>query len=156
MKKKVENFRLKEINQMINNHICEIGNIRNKSGIYIIYVENENITYIYVGQTNDLGERRSKQFSVLRTQKSIYSILQEAYNRNNEDIRFEVVEFVDESELHNKEEQWYYLYKDDINYNLLNKIKRFKTISIDGKRKISEAKKGKKRKLSEENVDNKE
>lgn len=82
------------------------------AGIYKI--TNTITGKVYVGQSQNVYERRREHFVALRHNKHENKLMQHDWNTNNRGFRFDVIEFIPISKLNEREKYWIEKY-DSIN-----------------------------------------
>ena len=118
--------------------------ILNKAGIYLIRcLTNQKV---YVGSSTNFRKRKIEHFSTLRTGKHCNPILQSSFNKYGEKcFEFLVIEILENKNiLTDRELHWINVYKSfdsKFGFNIKNPVSGT-GLSEEGKRKISESKKG--------------
>lgn len=74
------------------------------SGIYKI--TNLTNNKIYVGQSQNVFERKIEHFTALRRKKHPNKQMQKDWNKNNRGFRWDVIEFVSIDKLNEREKYW--------------------------------------------------
>ena len=74
------------------------------SGIYKI--TNNTNGKIYVGQSQNVYERKVQHFVALRHHKHENKQMQKDWDKNNKGFRFDVIEYCGENELNEREKYW--------------------------------------------------
>ena len=77
---------------------------RSLAGIYKI--TNTVTGKIYVGQSQNVYERKIEHFTALRRGYHSNKLMQEEWNKNNRSFRFDVIEFCPLTKLNEREQYW--------------------------------------------------
>lgn len=96
------------------------------TGIYAISFDKGNITFIYIGSSNNIGKRWSFHLAKLRSNSHSYNQIQDAWNENESIVKFQIIQEclsdISEEELTQLEQDCVNFFKLNDNVVVINKV----------------------------------